>query len=344
MTVPRLAGFSMPPEWAPHARTWMELPGAGYTFGADATLDRFRRAWAEVANTIARFEPVSMICNVGDLPVARDLLDSSIDVHETPTDDAWFRDSGPTFLTAPDGRLGATHWRFNGWGKGAQRGYEAEAHVGALAAELAGATLFSSSMVNEGGGIHVDGEGTVLVTTTVQLDPARNPGWDTERVEAELRAYLGVEHVIWVPRGLTRDYDDLGTLGHIDIVAAFARPGVLLVHVQTDPTHPDFEVSRAHLELFRSATDARGERFEVIEVPAPRTTFVDDEPVDWSYINHYVCNGAVILCGFDDERDDEAREILRHAHPDREIVQVDARAIFECGGGIHCITQQQPAV
>ncbi len=348
MTTPRLAGFTMPPEWARHERTWMEFPPANETFGTDPTdpagsLGRYRRAWAGVINTIARFEPVSLLCNIGDSDAARALLDPSVTIHETPIDDAWLRDSGPTFLIHPGGRLGATHWTFNAWGNAGFSRFDDEQHVGALVAGLAGAEIFSSVMVNEGGGIHVDGDGTVMITTTVQLDPDRNPGWQAERAETELKAYLGVEQIIWVPRGLTSDYDRLGTRGHIDIVASFVRPGLVVAHAQPDSTHPDFEVCRENLAVLRAATDARGRRLEVVEIEAPTVTHVAGELVDWSYINHYVCNGAVILCSFDDPRDVDAAETLGRLYPDREIVLVDARPIFECGGGIHCITQQQPA-
>jgi agmatine deiminase len=199
-------------------------------------------------------------------------------------------------------------------------------------------------MVNEGGGIHVDGEGTVMITATVQLDPFRNPTMNSESVETELKAYLGVEKVIWLPRGLTKDYDRFGTRGHVDILATFARPGVVLAHSQLDPTHPDYEVCQENLAILRASSDAKGRPLEVIEIPAPRTTHVDGEIVDWGYINHYVCNGAVILCTFDDPNDEAALELMAKAYPGREIVGHDARSIFECGGGIHCITQQQPAV
>ncbi len=340
----------MPPEWARHERTWMEFPPVNETFGdgSDGELARFREAWTAVTNAVARFEPVSLICNVGDGDAARAMVDpalhSAVTIHETPIDDAWFRDSGPTFLTHPDGRLGATHWTYNAWGDAGFSRFDDEQHVGAFAAELAGAQLFGSTMVNEGGGIHVDGDGTLLLTTTVQLDPDRNPGWQAERAETELKAYLGVEQAIWLPRGLTRDYDRYGTRGHIDIVASFVRPGVVVAHVQPDRDHPDFEVCRENLRVLRAATDARGRRLQVVEIAAPTVTYVDEQPVDWSYINHYVCNGAVILCAFDDPRDAEAADTLGRLYPDRQIVLVDARAIFECGGGIHCITQQQPAV
>jgi agmatine deiminase len=328
----------------------MEFPPANETFGddPDGHLGECRRAWMAVTNAIARFEPVSLVCNIGDSDAARELIDSDatypVNLHETPTNDAWIRDSGPTFLTHPDGRLGATHWTFNAWGNAGFSRFDDEQHVGAFVAGLAGAELFSTMMVNEGGGIHVDGEGTVMLTTTVQLDPCRNPGWQAERVDTEVKAYLGVEHTIWLPRGLVKDYDRFGTRGHIDIVAAFVRPGVVVAHRQPDPSHPDFEVCRENLAILRAATDAAGRRLEVIEIDAPTVTHDDGEIVDWSYINHYVCNGAVILCAFDDPRDDDAAATLGRLYPGREIVLVDARQIFACGGGIHCITQQQPAV
>ncbi len=346
MSAPRLAGFSMPPEWVPHERTWMEFPPANEGFGDDpgGELGNARRVWASVANTINRFEPVSLVCNVGDAEVAREMVDESIEIHETPTGDAWARDSGPTFLTHPDGRLGATHWRFNAWGDAGFSDWTDEQHVGAFIAGLAGAELFSSQMVNEGGGVHVDGEGTVLCTQTVQLDRGRNPTMSMESVETELKAFLGVSKVIWLPQGLTKDYGRFGTRGHVDICACFVRPGVVLAHRQHDPLHPDYGVTDEYIELLRCSTDAAGRRLEVVEVPAPVQTHADGEIVDWSYLNHYVCNGAVILCSFDDPNDAVAAEILADLYPGREIVLHDARDIFAGGGGIHCITQQQPAV
>jgi agmatine deiminase len=344
MSTPRLAGFSMPPEWEPHERTWMEFPPVNETFGegGEEWLHHTRSVWAGVANAIVRFEPVTMICNVGDLDAARTLVDPRIELVEAPIDDAWFRDSGPTFLTHPDGRLGATHWRYNAWGNASFSRFDDEQHIGRFAAERAGAEVFAATMVNEGGGIHVDGEGTVIITETVQLDPERNPHWSHEQVETELKAHLGVEKVLWLPRGLTRDYDRFGTRGHVDILMSFVRPGLVVAHQQPNPEHPDHEVCRENLALLRSWTDARGRPLEVVEIDAPTVLREDGEWVDWSYMNHYVCNGAVILCTFDDPRDQAAIDTLAELYPDREIVPIDARTIFACGGGIHCITQQQP--
>ena len=201
----------------------------------------------------------------------------------------------------------------------------------------------SSALVNEGGGFHVDGEGTVLLTETVQLDPGRNPGATKESVEAHIHAALGTTKAIWLPRGLTRDYDEFGTRGHVDIVAAFAGPGTILLHRQDNPAHPDHEVYRELREALAGQTDARGRPLRIIDVPAP-TVLKDDEGfVDWSYINHYVANNVVVLCSFDDPNDSIAAGILQRAYPGRTVELVDARDIFAFGGGIHCITQQQPA-
>jgi agmatine deiminase len=346
MTTNVPTGFSMPPEWVRHERTWMEFPTGSGTFGADpdGELGHYRKVWAAVTNAIARFEPMSLICNEGESDAARALVDPSVTIHETKIDECWFRDSGPTFLTHPDGRLGAALWRFNGWGQQEFCAWDNEQHAGAFAAGLSGAEPFVSEMVNEGGGIHVDGEGTVMITRTVQLDPYRNPGMSAAQVEDELKAFLGVEKVIWLPRGLTKDYKRYGTRGHVDIVAAWVRPGLIVAHSQPDSSHPDFEVCEENLALLRASTDARGRTLEVVEIEAPTVTEADGDIVDWSYINHYVCNGAVILCSFDDPRDEDAAATLGRLYPGREIVLVEARPIFECGGGIHCITQQQPAV
>lgn len=338
----------MPAEWVPHERTWMAFPPPNATFGEEGSLAlaEARTAWSSVANTLVGYEPVTMLVAPGQLSEARHLLDPGVELVEMPLDDAWVRDSGPTFVADPESPTGlaAVDWVFNGWGAQEWAAWDSDRHVARGIGELTGHPVRPSPLTMEGGGFHVDGEGTVLLTETVQLDPRRNPGWTADKVEAEVHARLGTTTAIWLPRGLTRDYDEFGTRGHIDLVATFLRPGVVAAHVQPDPAHPDHEVSRQLVEILRSSTDAQGRRLEVVELLAPEL-LLDDEgaPVDYSYINHYVANGVVLLCAFDDPRDALAAEVLGRAYQGRTIELIDARVVFANGGGIHCITQQQPS-
>lgn len=360
-TPPGARSVHMPAEWEPHEKTWIAFPPSNDTFGAAdaASLTRARHAWAQVAATIARHEPVSMVVAPQDLEVARQMVSADVDLVAHALNDAWMRDIGPTFVWAERSPgstgvadetdtavrravLSAVDWTFNGWGAQSWASWEHDAQIGRFVAEYAGVPVLDSALVNEGGGFHVDGEGTVLLTETVQLDPGRNPGATRESVETQIHAHLGTSKAIWLPRGLTRDYDQFGTRGHVDIVAAFAGAGRILVHDQTDPAHPDHAVSLMIRRVLDGQTDARGRELEVIRVPAPTTLRDDHGYVDYSYINHYVANGVVVLCAFDDPNDAVAAEILAAAYPDRSIELVDAREIFANGGGIHCITQQQP--
>ncbi|GAB3604541.1 agmatine deiminase family protein [Microbacterium aureliae] len=340
--------WHMPAETAPQERIWMAFPREGQTLGeTDAEREECYAAWTAVAHAVARFEPVTMIVDPTERVRAGRMLSSDIERVEAPLDEFWMRDFGPTFVVddADPTALGAVDWIFNGWGANEWAEWTASANIARLIAELTGARHISSVLVNEGGGIHVDGEGTVLLTETVQLDPRRNPYADRRRVEEELARTIGTTKAIWLPRGLTRDYDEFGTNGHVDIVATIPSPGRLLLHAQNDPAHPDHDVTRRLRELLTHETDAAGRAFEIIDVPAPATLRDDEGFVDWSYINHLVVDDGVIACGFgEDDADATARAILADAYPGREVVTVDARPIFARGGGIHCITQQQPRV
>jgi agmatine deiminase len=341
-------GWRMPAETTRHDRTWMAFPREGLTLGdTDAAREEGYDAWTAVARAVAEFEPVTMVADPSEIERARRMLGSGVEIVEAPLDEFWMRDVGPTFVVDDDrpGVLGAVDWTFNGWGAPDWAEWRLSAELGRIVGAAAGAEIVSSLLVNEGGGIHVDGEGTVLLTETVQLDPRRNPFADRARVEAELARTIGATTFVWLPRGLTRDYDDFGTNGHVDIVATIASPGRLLLHRQDDPSHPDHAVTRELREVLEQQTDAAARPLEIIDLPAPETVKDHEGFVDWSYVNHLVVNDGVIACGFGEERADAAaRAILAEAYPGRRVVTVDARPIFDRGGGIHCITQQQPEV
>ncbi|WP_125100745.1 agmatine deiminase family protein [Leucobacter chromiireducens] len=337
--------WRMPIEGHEQERLWLAWPTSGYTLGeTEAEVEEARTTWAAVANAASEHEPVTVVVNPGDEAVAARYLSGQIDRLVAPLDDAWMRDIGPSFVIGDDGRLGAVNYVFNGWGGQDWASWENDQHIGKIVAEAAGAERIDSKMVNEGGGIQVDGAGRVIITKTVQLDPGRNPGWTAEQVEAELLRTIGAESVLWLPRGLTRDHDTFGTRGHSDILAAFTTPDVLLMHRQDAASHPDHPIAqanRAAAEEYRTATSAG---FEILDLPAPETLRDAEGYVDYSYINHVVINGAVLACSFDDPADDRALATLREVYPGREVIGIDARPLFARGGGIHCITQQQPKV
>ncbi|MCR8825174.1 agmatine deiminase family protein [Pseudosulfitobacter koreensis] len=336
--------WHMPAETAPQDRIWMAFPREGQTLGeTSAERDAGYAAWAHVASTIAGFQPVSMIVDPTEMARAKRMLSSEITLHERTIDDFWMRDPGPTFVHGPDGALAAVDWVFNGWGGGDWTASGNDRDLARFIADLTGVPVVPSLLVNEGGGIHVDGEGTVLLTETVQLDPDRNPNLDRGRVAEEIARTLGATKAIWLPRGLERDYDTFGTRGHVDIVACMPSPGVILLHDQRDPSHPDHAVMQGIRAQLAAETDAKGRSFEIIDLPAPETLTDAHGPVDWSYVNHLVINDAVIACAFNEPRaDTQAQEILAAAYPGRQVIGVDATELFARGGGVHCITQQQP--
>jgi len=336
--------WKMPSECALQEKIWMAFPPLGETFGTtDGEAAQARASWIAVAHAILEFEPVTMLADPRDVATARELLHADIDIVAAPLNDAWLRDAGPTFVLNEQGELGAIDWTFNGWGQQEWASWDKDAQLGKLVAELAGAQLINSDMVNEGGGIHVDGEGTVLVTDTVQLDRFRNPDMSRNDVEAELARTLGTTSTVWLPRGLYRDTQRFGTRGHVDIVATIPQPGTILLHRQGNPEHPDFFLYDVLRETFEDTTAPNGRPWKIRDIPAPAVLKDDEGWVDYSYVNHLVVNGGVIACSFDDENDAVAAQILAEVYPGRKVVTVDARNIFAHGGGIHCITQHQPA-
>lgn len=328
----------MPAEWETHERTLMAWPSNGYTLGeTEIDANRARQAWADVANAIVRFEPVTMVVSHDDVVIAKTYLDDAIDIVTIDLNDAWMRDIGPTYVK-DNGELVAVNWVFNGWGAQSWASWNFDDKIASELADVFATKRVDSSMINEGGGIHVNGQGTILLTETVQLGKGRNSDWTKEQVEAEFHKLLGTSKAVWIKRGLTRDYDEFGTRGHIDIVACFSDENTILYHDQQNPEHPDFDVSQEVRKTLEQETN-----FKLIPIPAPKILSDEEGPVDYSYINHYICNGAVILCAFNDPKDEVAKRILEQAYPGREVVLVDARELFARGGGIHCITQQKPA-
>lgn len=329
---------SMPAEWAPHARCWMAWPTRAELWGTH--LDGARADYARVASAIARFEPVTMVANAEEAPEAARRCGPAVTVVSMPIDDSWLRDSGPTFLVDAAGRRAAAAFTFNAWGEKFPT-YAKDAAVGERIAAAANVPACRSRLVAEGGGFLSDGEGTLITAETCVLNPNRNPGWTKAQAEAELCAMLGVRKVIWLPG----DPTDTATDGHVDGYVAFTRPGAVLVEVVADPADPRHGIMAENRRALELAVDARGRSLELAPIAeAPRS--VAAGKVEWycrSYVNFYIANGALIAPAYGIAEDAAVEDTLRRAFPGRKIVMLPLDDLFRGGGGIHCITQQEPA-
>jgi agmatine deiminase len=337
MTTPRAKGFAMPAEWAPHARTWMLWPCRTELWGD--RMDAARRTCAEVARTIARYEPVTMIARPELTAEASLQCGQGISVLPLDYDDSWARDTAPIFVVDRAGALAGIDWRFNGYGEAAPA-YDRDAALAEAICARLEVPRFAAPIVLEGGGLHVDGEGTCLVCAPSVVDPRRNPGLSRDAAAAVLADYLGITEVIWLEHG----YEGDASGGHIDNVACFVRPGVAMALTTRDWNDANCAGLRDNRARLRGARDAAGRELEVIEVeqPAARAR-PDGRRMTMSYLNFYLADGAVVLPMFDDPMDDAAYKAISQAFPDRQAIQIDAADLVYGGGGIHCITQQQPA-
>lgn len=335
---PAAAGFRMPAEWAPHALTWMCWPCRGDAWGSAEGLSRAKEATARVARAISGFEPVIMAVRPEDVPEARGVCESFAEPFEVALDDSWARDIGPSFLSG-DGRAGVA-WQFNAWGDK----YEPYAEDRQFAARVLAkreARIFSAPFICEGGAIHVDGDGTLMTTEQCLLNPNRNPRLTREEIESALAAFTGARQILWLPG----HFSDEETDGHVDNIACFAAPGRVLLGVPPLKSHPDFEALAAARRQLSEARDAQGRALEIIELVQPHNMRVDwrGRPLAASYVNFYLANGGVVMPAFDDPADAAACAVLADCFPDRKVVQVEVLDIVQGGGGIHCITQQEPA-
>jgi agmatine deiminase len=319
----------MPAEWAPHERTLMAWPCRPELWRDQ--LDRAKEQYAGVANAIAAFEPVTMVCaNASDAAQARAALSASVEIVELEIDDSWLRDNGPIFVLG-EGRRAGVHFGFNAWGHKFAP-WDRDAAVGATLADRFGDRRYEAPFVLEGGAIAVDGEGALLTTEECLLHPNRNPELTREQIEDGLRDYLGVEAIVWLGQGLEEDRD---TDGHVDLVAAFTRPGQVLLQTVApgEPSHERMADNRSR--LVAAGLDA-------VDFPILPKVEVSGEQTAVSHMNFYLCNGAVIVPVAGVATDDEAVERIAAAYPDREAVGVAGEVIAFGGGGPHCITQQVP--
>ncbi|MFF0968411.1 agmatine deiminase family protein [Streptomyces sp. NPDC003703] len=325
-------------EWESHTRTFMSWPALESVWGED--LPYVREDIARVARAIAAYEEVVLMARPSQQAAAQKACGSQVEVIPLEVDDLWARDIVPVFVK-DSGKVTGVDFNFNGWGN--KQVHRNDARVGRTLSQKYGIPRVQAPLVAEGGSFESDGEGTLLVTESSIVNKNRNPGRTRDQIEAELKRTLGLQKVIWLAGVRGEDITD----AHVDSLVRFAAPGVVLLD-KAFPGMPADSWSRSSDQarsVLSEATDARGRRFRIIDLPQPdldKITGRGDNFVS-SYANFYVANGAVFMPRFGDRAaDDRARGILQEQYPDRDIVQVEIDTIASGGGGIHCSTHDQP--
>ncbi len=340
---PRAAVYRMPAEWEPHAATWLAWPHNQDTWPHD--LDRVRQTWVEMIRALTGGERVRLLVDdaLSETSASARLRRAGVDTrrvlfHRIPTVDVWIRDYGPTFITAAGGSEALVDWRFNAWGL-KYPDYVADDAVPPRINEALGLRAFAPGIVLEGGSIDVDGAGLCLVTEECLLNPNRNPGRTREDIEAVLRSTLGVRRVLWLPAGMVGDDTD----GHIDNLARFVSTDTVVCVVEDDPQDANHRALQENFRCLASAEDLRGRPLRVVPLPQPDPVTADGSRLPASYANFYMANGVVLVPFYGGPRDRVALDTLTPLFPGRRVTGIDARVLILGLGGIHCVTQQQPA-
>ncbi|WP_414147191.1 agmatine deiminase [Erwinia sp. BNK-24-b] len=356
LTTPQADGFAMPAEWSPQQAVWIIWPYRKDNWRADAR--PAQQAFAAVAAAILQTTAVFIAVPEQDMAEARAIMPARATLVAIESDDAWIRDSGPTIVVNGAGERRAISWTFNAWGGLAGGLYAPWDRDEAIASQVAshhGLPCYQTGLVLEGGSIHVDGEGTLLTTAECLLNPNRNPQLDKNAIEQQLRDYLGVSKIIWLPYGVFNDETD----GHVDNLCCFVRPGEVALHWTDDRQDPQYARSLAALEILQNATDARGRALKIWKIPAPGPFYSSEEESSQiqqgtaidrpagnrlaaSYVNFLLTNRQIVYPLFATETDSLAASVLGEMFPGYLLTGVPAREILLGGGNIHCITQQIP--
>ncbi len=356
---PKKDGYRMPGEFEKHRGTyiiWPERPDNWRLGGKPA-----QKTFAEVASVIGKYEPCTVCVSSWQYANARGMLPDYVRVVEMSNNDSWIRDCGATFLVNGKGSLRAVDWTFNAWGglvDGLYFPWDKDDQVAQKMCELEGVNRYRlDDFVLEGGSIHTDGDGTLLVTEECLLSAGRNPDKTKSQIEKILKEYLNVQKVLWIPRGIYNDE----TNGHVDNMCNYVKPGEVVLAWTDDKKDPQYKRSKEAYDYLSKETDAKGRKLVIHKLYIPSKPILitkkESEGVDAvdgtlprkegdrmaaSYVNYYTGNGFVAVPAFGDPNDKLAVKKLQELYPDRKIESIPAREILLGGGNIHCITQQVP--
>ncbi|MDX1618047.1 MAG: agmatine deiminase family protein [Balneolaceae bacterium] len=347
---PKALNFSMPPEWHPHAATQLHWPANRETWPGER-LDRVEEVYLDIIEILHRFEPVHLFISspelkerVAKLFEQRNIGPEGIVLHQQPVNDVWARDCGPIFVKRDTGdrtepEFAITDWEYNAWG-GKYPPYDDDNRIPRYVAETFDYRRFEPGMVLEGGSIDANGDGVLLTTESVLMNPNRNPGKSRNQIERTLKEYLGIGRIVWLKEGLAGDDTD----GHVDDIARFLNEDTILAMTVEDRDDVNYEALQANLKVLQAATNRHGDSFRIETLPLPQTRIADttvdgSEFVPASYANFYLANGVVLVPVYDDPNDERALELFRRYYPERSVFGIPSADLVWGQGSLHCITQ-----
>lgn len=356
-STPAQDGFYFPAEFEPVSQVWLAWPERRDNWRDDALPAQL--TFARIANAISEVTKVCVAVSSKQFDHARECLHPEVRLVEIPFNDAWMRDIGPTVLVNEHGERRGISWKFNAWGgeyNGLYDNWQQDDLVASSVCDIIGIDYYRAPFVLEGGSIHTDGEGTLYTTEECLLSPGRNPLLTKQQIEQQLKEYLNIEKVIWLPNGLFNDETD----GHVDNLMHVIAPGKVVLSWTDDPKDPQYSLSRQAELVLKSQADAKGREIEIVRLPLPGPLHYSEseaqgievsagmsreagERLSASYANFLIVNGYVFLPLLDDRTDAEAISVLQKAMPEHQIIAIPAREVLLGGGNIHCITQQIPA-
>ena len=338
---PSSLGYRMPAEWETHSGTWLTWPHNPETW-PEQDMQQVETEFMGIIRPLAKNESVHILVNDEDMGNA---VESTLNVnnvemkniflHDIPTNDSWIRDYGPNFIIQSDGKVAANDWDFDSWGR--KYKWELDDLAGTVIAEESGLHHFKPEIVLEGGAIEVNGAGTCVTTESCILNPNRNNGISRDAMETVLKDYLGISKVIWLHGEMEGDDTD----GHIDNLARFVNPTTMVCAVEEDDEDPNYRCLKNNFDHLRSATDQDDNLFEIVALPMPG--YIGSPRLPASYANFYIANKSVLVPVYGHPNDKRALSILEPLFPEREIIPIPSTTLILGLGGVHCLTQQQPA-
>jgi len=345
---PATAGFYMPAEWHPHAGTWLTWPKDPETW--PDRVSQVEEIYLEMIAALAPHETVNLLVDDETTEHAVHQRCSfpavnNIRFHHVRTVDSWIRDYGPNFLISNDGNRAFNDWIFNAWGN-KYESLKQDDQVPRLLEPVLQLQRFEPGIVMEGGSIEVNGAGCVLTTEQCLLNPNRNPQLSRTEIEEYLKNYLGVVKVLWLGEGIVGDDTD----GHIDDIARFVSPNMIVCALEEDPEDANYELLQDNLARLKSMTDAHGRPFRIVALPMPGVvggTSTDTRNLDRlpaSYANFYIANNVVLAPVFGHANDQRAIETLQRVFTDRRVMPINCEPLVWGMGTIHCVSQQEPRI